>query len=225
MFSAILCVVWIGLCVSLSCATFDLNIHELQMVADHLESSECRRLFESLHSDSWQLDHQMTGDSEPDLPCLDLLLRWDEREGRGKSFHDLAHRLAQIGRPDLGERLSRIVNHEKAEAVRKTLLRDPFKDMINRDSPILEEAPKSVPSVAGNPGDNAPRRMTQYLTLLPYVFLLLFAAPVVLFGIYRLLPWKIRCLEQCNIACKVAIMQHLFGQKPSRKNPDMDLLI
>ncbi len=156
--------VWIY--VSLSFATFDLNIHELQMVADHLGSSEYRRLSESLHSDSLQPDHQLTGDSEPELPCLDLLLRWDEREGKERSFHDLAHRLAQMGRTDLGERLSKVVNHEKAEAVRKTFLRDPFKEMINQDSSILEEAPKSVPSVAENLGDNA-RRMTQYLTLLP----------------------------------------------------------
>ena len=108
-------------------ATFDINIHQLMMVSDHLTTDECRRLSEALHMVHYQTEHPLTGKDEVDAPCLNLLLHWDRHEGRGKTFLDLALRLKQIERRDLADRLSMSVYHEKSEAVRKYFLEMPFK--------------------------------------------------------------------------------------------------
>ena len=108
-------------------ATFDINIHQLMMVSDHLTEDGCRRLSEALHMTHYQTEHPLTGKTESDVPCLDLLLNWDRNEGRGKTFLDLALRLKQIGRWDLANRLSRSVYHEQSEAVRKYYLEMPFR--------------------------------------------------------------------------------------------------
>ena len=108
-------------------ATFDMNIHQMMMVSDHLTVDECRRLSEGLHMTHYQTEHPLTGKNESNVPCLDLLLHWDRNEGRGKTFLDLALRLKQIGRAELASKLSKSVYHEQSEGVRKYFLAMPFR--------------------------------------------------------------------------------------------------
>lgn len=125
--------------------TFDLNFKELQYIAGQLEPHECRKLSESLHDKKLFTTekHKLTGNHEPNKTCLFLLLKYDRSEGRGKSFQDLAIRLRQIGRPDLAGRLSQLVYHEKAREIKKDFLDDPYREMIRKNSFMLdEEKPK-----------------------------------------------------------------------------------
>ncbi len=109
-------------------ATFDMNIHQLQMVADHLTSDECRRLAVLLSTTGWSgEDSEVVGENVPHIPCLDLLVAWDSKKGKELSFHNVAFRLEQIKRKDLAEALSEIVYHEKADTIQRTFLDDPFK--------------------------------------------------------------------------------------------------
>lgn len=137
--------------ISLLClvlATFDLNIFELEMVADHLTTEECRQLSEALHMKHFRLDHPVSGQDEPDLPCLDLLLQWDRGEAYNQSFLDLPLRLKEIGRHDLASTLSKTVYHEKSEAVRTAFLDDPFKELISKDPELLDESPRAAVQTA-----------------------------------------------------------------------------
>ena len=127
-------ILFVGL-FSVGCrATFDLNMQELEMVADHLTPAECRILSESLHSSEYKLPQNLTGNEEPQLPCVDLLLHWDENEGRGQSFVHLCLRLKQIGRKDVADKLSKTVNHEKSEAVERSILVKPGHSQLDEDS-------------------------------------------------------------------------------------------
>ena len=65
-------------------ATYDVNIKEFQMVADHLSPLECRKLLEALNETHFYLEHKMTGKKAPHRPCIDLLLTWNENEGEDK---------------------------------------------------------------------------------------------------------------------------------------------
>jgi len=130
--------------VTVTFATVDLNIEKLEMVADHLTTGECRKLSESLHMHHFALDHPLSGSGEPNGSCLDLLIHWDRHEGYNSTFHILALRLGQINRRDLADKLSKAVYHEKSEAVKQSLLSDPFKENIHKNSAILEESPKEV---------------------------------------------------------------------------------
>jgi hypothetical protein len=122
--------------------TVDLNIHQLQMVADHLEIKECKRLVKALHQNKFELDKFTDDSNEVDKPCLGLLLKWDRTDGEGKSFDDLAFRLGQIGRTDLSDKLSKSVYEEKAEKLDKTFLKDPFKKSVPTDSLLLDDVKK-----------------------------------------------------------------------------------
>ena len=119
--------------------TVDMNIHQLQMVADHLSQEECRKLAEALHENSLFLQKQVTGENEPDKPCIFLLLRWERTEGNGKTFGDLALRLGQIGRKDLANKLSKIIYKEETDELERTFLDQPFKKLIPKNSFLLAQ--------------------------------------------------------------------------------------
>ena len=68
-------------------ATFDMNVLEYQLVANHITQEECRKLIEALNETEFYLSHDMTGENVPeDIPCIDLLLEWDKGPGAGKAF-------------------------------------------------------------------------------------------------------------------------------------------
>lgn len=124
----------------------DLNFKELQYIASELSHKECRKLSEALHSTDLFMEHDknFTGSHEPKKTCLFLLLKYDRKEGKGKSFIELDIRLREIGRPDLAKKLSKLVYHEKALAIKKSFLDDPYKKMIKPNSFLLEdEKPKT----------------------------------------------------------------------------------
>ena len=110
------------------------------MIADHLNQSECRELSEALKMKHFRLEHPLTGDGEPDVPCIELLRHWDRHEGKHKTFQDLALRLTEMNRKDLADKLSNTVYKEKSDAVKRLFLDDPFKKIIHTNSPLLVEA-------------------------------------------------------------------------------------
>ena len=132
-------VVWLLAFVCFSKSTIDINIHQLQMVADHLSKEECRKLVEALHQTSIFLETDITGENEPDRSCIFLLLRWERTEGNGKTFADLALRLGQIGRRDLANRLSKAIYNEESDELKRTFLDQPFKKNIPKNSFLLAQ--------------------------------------------------------------------------------------
>ncbi|GFY57802.1 death domain-containing protein [Trichonephila inaurata madagascariensis] len=122
--------------------TFDINDHQLQMVADNLKMDECRKLIEALHQKGFEMTQQPKGDSEPkQVSCLRLLQHWNTHEGKGQTFHQLALRLKQLGHYDIADRLSLSVSDEKVSEVQDLFLKDPFKSKIHTNSPLLQESP------------------------------------------------------------------------------------
>ena len=99
-------------------ATYDLNLHQLQYVSDHISETECRKLSEALSMEGVLLRHPVSGVNEKDLSCIRLLLLWDRSDrGRGNSFNDISIKLRQIGRADVANELSKMVHGEKANQV------------------------------------------------------------------------------------------------------------
>ncbi|KAF8770693.1 hypothetical protein HNY73_018191 [Argiope bruennichi] len=122
--------------------TFDINDRQLQMVADSLTMKECRKLSESLHEKAFALHEIPKGDTEPkQVSCFRLLQHWNTHEGKGRTFHQLAVRLKQLGHHDIANRLSQSVSDEKVGEVQDLFLKDPFKSKIGTNSPLLQESP------------------------------------------------------------------------------------
>lgn len=132
-------VLWTLLFLSCTCrCTVDLNIHEIQYIADHLQEDKCRQLAEILHSESYTLTKLGDGAEEPKLTCIELLVLWDQTEGKNKTFHHLTHRLRQIGEAGLANKISKTVYHEESLAIKRAYLDDPFKKIIHKNSPLLD---------------------------------------------------------------------------------------
>ena len=123
-------------------AVFDMNLQQMQYVADNLSASECRQLVEALNSDQFSLNAIPSGRGVANVSCIRNLLLWDRTDGRGQSFHEVTLRLKKIGRPEVAAKISEAVYHEKAAAVQDTFLEDPFKDKINKNSGLLIESDK-----------------------------------------------------------------------------------
>ncbi|XP_046995656.1 uncharacterized protein LOC124607384 [Schistocerca americana] len=106
-------------------SSVDLNMAELQHVADHLNKRECRRLMAALRSPSRDLPSKSQLElAERQVPqtdhCIDLLLRWNSGSGRhgarGRSgMEPLSRRLRQLGHPHLASWLSKSVFHALAQ--------------------------------------------------------------------------------------------------------------
>ncbi|KAK5640809.1 hypothetical protein RI129_009356 [Pyrocoelia pectoralis] len=127
--------VMILLCNYFSRATIDLNLAELQYLADHLHAEECRRLVASLHFNSYNTPKALDIAEEnvsKDIPCIRLLLHWNSQkgEGKGETHEVLQHRLRQLGHSDLADWLGKTVFHELGEELMENL-NDPFRDVIN----------------------------------------------------------------------------------------------
>ncbi|KAF5271228.1 hypothetical protein FQA39_LY08235 [Lamprigera yunnana] len=137
-------------------ATIDLNLPELQYIANHLHLEECRRLVASLYFKSYEepkeLDLAETSVSK-DIPCIKLLLHWNSQpgEGKGETHEILQHRLRQIDRSDLADWIGKTVFHELGVEMMENLNR-PFEDMVNvTDKLINSVEPMSNATPTWNP--------------------------------------------------------------------------
>ena len=133
--------------------TFDLNPLQIQYVADHMTTEECIKLLKELKKppkpksvDVVKRDVGGAEDISTLDSCTESLLTWNDKDGNGHTFYGLAVSLKNIGRPDLGKKLSRMVYKEKADAVKRTFLDDPFQELIHTGSPLLEESPPAYPT-------------------------------------------------------------------------------
>ncbi|GAB1602703.1 uncharacterized protein LOC106879591, partial [Argonauta hians] len=129
---------WMGLLCNViehSNGIIDMNIYELQYVSDHLTSEECKYLVSALQRNTWKLPKNRIkkpeSSSEPFIPCLVLLLSYDQNKGKHKTFHELALRLHQIGKKDLAQKLSKMIFHKKAEDIKTNYLDNSFRKLIN----------------------------------------------------------------------------------------------
>jgi hypothetical protein len=68
----------------------------------------------------------------PDISCLKLLIRWNSQpgEGKGETHVVLTHRLKQLGHKDLADWLSRTVFHQLGQDLNRTVLMNPFKELV-----------------------------------------------------------------------------------------------
>jgi len=127
-------ILWLGAVLG----TVELNLPELQYVADHLTKSECRKLVAVLHDPNFDIVNNIYAAEHKvpdDIPCLKLLIHWNSQpgEGKGETHVVLAHRLKQLGHDNLADWLSRTVFHQLGLDLNRTLLMDPFKDVAQED--------------------------------------------------------------------------------------------
>ncbi|KAL4240029.1 hypothetical protein ACF0H5_000824 [Mactra antiquata] len=127
-------------------STVDLNIHQLQLIADHLTDDECTRLVSALRQVSFEPAINSDGISNSDTPCISLLLQYDRTVGFGKTFDDLAFRLGQIGQKELSEKLSQAVYEEKSDELDRYFLNDPYKKFVPKQSLIFDQTDHSTQS-------------------------------------------------------------------------------
>lgn len=124
------------LIVIVSC-TFDLNVHQIQFIADSLSNDECKNLLNLL--DNGMRDHMaelgitmsQTNETEPKTNvstttplftnCFLELIDWNSRDGVRNTFHYLKDKLDAINRQDLGNLLSKSINHENVLDVKRVL--------------------------------------------------------------------------------------------------------
>ncbi|XP_074025827.1 uncharacterized protein [Leptinotarsa decemlineata] len=117
------------LMISLSChvyTTTDLNSAELQYLADHLTSEECRRLIAAAHFETYQEPNSLDQAQRKipkDLPCIQQLHHWNSEpgEGKGDTHEALAHRLRQMGKIELADWLGKTVFHQLAVDLNRSL--------------------------------------------------------------------------------------------------------
>jgi hypothetical protein len=115
-------------------ATIDLNLQQLEYVADHLTKSDCRKLVAALHDPTFFLENNIDAAERKipnDISCLKLLLHWNSQpgEGKGKSHVILVQRLKQLGHDNLAEWLSGTVFRQLEEHLNTNLSEDPFKEL------------------------------------------------------------------------------------------------
>ena len=118
--------------ISVKECTIDINLKELQYLADHLTGEECRRLFASLYFDSYDLPVDLS-DAEDEIPrnipCIRLLVKWNKGieswEGRGDTHDIVKRRLNQLGYCDLADWFDRTVYHQLGKQLNKSLEVEP----------------------------------------------------------------------------------------------------
>jgi hypothetical protein len=98
-------------------STFDLSDQEVIRLASELSDDECAKLYATLHYHHLSLD-KFKGMQVPDLPCQELLRKWNDFESENRSFQLLDLRLTQLGHKDLADELSSKVFDEQAEQLK-----------------------------------------------------------------------------------------------------------
>ncbi|XP_026468924.1 uncharacterized protein LOC113372797 [Ctenocephalides felis] len=107
--------------------TIDMNLSEIEYIADHLEPQECKELAALLHFKAYNAPkdlHIAERKISDEIPCIRLLLHYniEKGEGKGATHVDMEIRLRQIGREDLANWLGRTVFHQLAVTLNKTIL-------------------------------------------------------------------------------------------------------
>ena len=106
----------IFLILQLVSASFDLNVHHIQFVADSLTHKECRkliylleiRLFDENNSKNKSLRYN----EDHTDSCLLELVNWNRRHGASKTFYDLKYSLDEIGAAEISNKLAQSINNE-----------------------------------------------------------------------------------------------------------------
>lgn len=126
-----LCLV-LYLLISFKECTIDINIRQLQYLADHMSAEECRRLFASLYFDSDDIPIELDDAQEEisrNIPCIKLLVKWNSGveswEGQGETHAFLKHRLTQLGYYDLADWLGKSVFQQLGKQVNMSLQVEP----------------------------------------------------------------------------------------------------
>ncbi|XP_050298582.1 uncharacterized protein LOC126737645 isoform X2 [Anthonomus grandis grandis] len=110
-------------------ATIDINSAELQYLADHLTTEECRRLVAAAHFQAYEQPNaldQAERKVPKDTTCIEHLHHWNSQEGEGKgqTHEALGHRLRQLGRVDLADWLGKTVFHQLGVDLKKSIEED-----------------------------------------------------------------------------------------------------
>ncbi|XP_059171945.1 uncharacterized protein LOC131952988 [Physella acuta] len=134
------------LCVSihLALAVVDLNVQEIQYVADHLTDKKCDQLMEALgektfmiHPERFTTPKPVQG--HPEAPCVRRIRAWSKDQGKNMTFEFLALRLREIGLEKEADKLSRTVLGETVQELHRYFLDDPFKEMIPTKSFMVDK--------------------------------------------------------------------------------------
>lgn len=112
--------------------TVDVNLAELEYISNQLTPMECETLDKYLHSSTYEVTTNLKFFSFGERTCLEILIHWNSspNEGLGETHSVLSHRLKQIGRKDLADWLSNIVFQRLSIKLNKTVLENPFKEVI-----------------------------------------------------------------------------------------------
>lgn len=199
-------------------ATYDMNLKEMQFVADHLTKKECRKLIEILSLDTFFVHGQPSGAGVPDVSCLRLLLQWDREGGKGQSIVELVIRLKQMGKTDLANELSTRVFGDKERALEKSALENQYKKRIPADDKILSMKDKPAPTFdsAGSSDDFETDRWPAWRIAAVTLGAITVAALIV----WRVIVFckiKVKCKKpKCWIFLRQNAPLYLFGQPPKK---------
>ncbi|ESO91683.1 hypothetical protein LOTGIDRAFT_163412 [Lottia gigantea] len=198
-------------------ATVDMNIKELQFVADHLTPEECIQVEAALRQNRFQIDwEQLKKDTKTlnektkSTPCLVRLVNWDRGKAKHLTFQDLAIRLKELGFVEVSDKISKNVNHEKAEEVKESFVDDPFKELVPTKSLLLDE-PKDLKSAQIKP---APiEEESHYNVILWSVLGSLSFTLLLLVSCYVCCPegcctvWRKTVPQGCSVGCDMLVYQ------------------
>ena len=115
---------------------------------------------------------------------------------------DLVIRLREIGRPDVGAKLSRAVYHEKAQEARDAFINDPFKKFIHTNSPMLVESAQVGPTGSSYRTKSAPMTARNIIVIL--------SLTVVIIALCVFIA-ALNCPNICNNSLCEAIGRKFYG--------------
>ena len=192
-------------------ATFDMNLGQMQYVADHLTTRQCRQLIEALSYDRIVIEVLPSGAKVANVSCIRLLLLWDRTDGRGQSFTELSVRLKQIGRRDIADYLSSSVYGEKVGAVYTAMLAKEGADAVSPHTGLLSALDQPAPLIVPSHHNEEHGLAVFYVValVLGVVAIVLLVAYLVL----RRFNWKCKT-PKCWIFLKENVPIYVFGLAP-----------
>lgn len=95
--------------------TIDMHIPELEYIANHLTSQECRLLVASLHFS------ELLQKVSEDVPCITMLIKWNNVKDDDTTHEVVAYELRRMGKRELADWLGATVFHKLAKDLDKAL--------------------------------------------------------------------------------------------------------